>query len=78
MHRHFASPPAIVLAAAIAVLGGSPMTADIAHAAPQTIPVSLGTATPGGGFPVYGVALAETINETDPSPRATPRAAPRT
>ena len=29
--------------------------------------VSLGTATPGGGFPVYGQAVADTINETDPS-----------
>jgi hypothetical protein len=29
--------------------------------------VILGTATPGGGFPVYGQALADTINETDPS-----------
>jgi TRAP transporter TAXI family solute receptor len=29
--------------------------------------VVLGTATPGGGFPVYGEAVAETINETDPS-----------
>src|SRR5215813_1544158 len=29
--------------------------------------VLLGTATPGGGFPVYGQALAETINETDSS-----------
>jgi TRAP transporter TAXI family solute receptor len=29
--------------------------------------VILGTATPGGGFPVYGQAVAETINETDPS-----------
>jgi hypothetical protein len=27
----------------------------------------LGTATPGGGFPLYGDKLAETINETDPS-----------
>ena len=27
--------------------------------------VSLGTATPGGGFPVYGDAVAATINETD-------------
>ena len=26
-----------------------------------------GTATPGGGFPVYGEAFAATINETDPS-----------
>jgi TRAP transporter TAXI family solute receptor len=29
--------------------------------------VSLGTATPGGGFPVYGEAVAAVINETDPS-----------
>jgi TRAP transporter TAXI family solute receptor len=29
--------------------------------------VILGTATPGGGFPVYGQAVAETISETDPS-----------
>jgi len=27
--------------------------------------VVLGTATPGGGFPVYGQAVAETINEAD-------------
>jgi TRAP transporter TAXI family solute receptor len=27
--------------------------------------VTLGTATPGGGFPVYGQALVETIAETD-------------
>jgi len=29
--------------------------------------VILGTATPGGGFPVYGGAIADTIHETDPS-----------
>jgi len=29
--------------------------------------VILGTATPGGGFPVYGAAVADTINETDPT-----------
>ena len=29
--------------------------------------VTLGTATPGGGFPVYGQAVADTINEIDPS-----------
>jgi hypothetical protein len=27
----------------------------------------LGTATPGGGFPVYGAVLAEAVNQTDPS-----------
>lgn len=45
---------------------------DVVHAAPPT-PVSLGTATPGGGFPVYGAALAETINEIDPSLAVTPQ-----
>lgn len=29
--------------------------------------IVLGTATPGGGFPVYGDAVAATINEADPS-----------
>jgi hypothetical protein len=28
--------------------------------------VTLGTATPGGGFPVYGDAVAETVNTLDP------------
>jgi TRAP transporter TAXI family solute receptor len=32
-----------------------------------TTKIVLGTATPGGGFPLYGDKLAETINETDPS-----------
>ena len=29
--------------------------------------MTLGTATPGGGFPIYGQALADTIAETDPT-----------
>lgn len=36
-------------------------------------PVTLGTATPGGGFPVYGAAFAETINARDPSLDVQPR-----
>ena len=35
--------------------------------------VVLGTATPGGGFPVYGAAVAETINAIDPSLAIQPR-----
>jgi TRAP transporter TAXI family solute receptor len=35
-------------------------------AQPKTT-VILGTATPGGGFPVYGAAVADTVHETDPS-----------
>jgi hypothetical protein len=33
----------------------------------------LGTATPGGGFPLYGGAFAATVNETDPSLHVEPR-----
>ena len=33
----------------------------------MTTKIVLGTATPGGGFPLYGDKLAETINETDAS-----------
>ncbi|HYE90696.1 MAG TPA: TAXI family TRAP transporter solute-binding subunit [Terriglobales bacterium] len=35
--------------------------------------VSLGTATPGGGFPLYGGAVAEVVNAEDPSLAVTPR-----
>jgi TRAP transporter TAXI family solute receptor len=41
------------------------MTAD-ARAAERTV-VTLGTATPGGGFPVYGDALAAAIKDADDS-----------
>ena len=35
--------------------------------------VILGTATPGGGFPVYGDAFAETVNQTDSTLQVQPR-----
>jgi TRAP transporter TAXI family solute receptor len=35
--------------------------------------VSLGTATPGGGFPVYGAAFADTVNAMDPTLLVQPR-----
>ena len=35
--------------------------------------VTLGTATAGGGFPVYGQAVADTINEVDPTLEVQPR-----
>jgi len=35
--------------------------------------VVLGTATPGGGFPVYGAVLAEVVNQADPSLDVRPR-----
>ena len=37
------------------------------------INISLGTATPGGGFPLYGDAVTAVINETDPSLAVEPR-----
>jgi TRAP transporter TAXI family solute receptor len=35
--------------------------------------ISLGTATPGGGFPLYGGAFAEVMNEADPTLSIEPR-----
>ena len=35
--------------------------------------LTLGTATPGGGFPIYGAAFAETIHEADPTLTIEPR-----
>lgn len=59
---------------------GASMLLASCHAAAQeggkTIPktaISLGTATPGGGFPVYGNALAEVINAADASLAIEPR-----
>jgi TRAP transporter TAXI family solute receptor len=47
---------ALTLARAVATAAG---------AADRSV-VTLGTATPGGGFPVYGDAVAETVNTLDP------------
>src|SRR5215831_544874 len=49
-------------AAVIAIMGGTTMAA-----AQPTTTVILGTATPGGGFPLYGDAVVATIREVDPS-----------
>src|SRR5690348_4362303 len=50
---------------------GTPVS-ESASVAGRTV-VTLGTATPGGGFPVYGQAVAETINEIDASLDVQPR-----
>src|SRR3982074_791027 len=39
----------------------------------QKTTISLGTATPGGGFPLYGNAFAEVMNEADPTLSILPR-----
>jgi len=39
----------------------------------DTTVVSLGTATPGGGFPLYGGAVAEVVNAEDPTLQVQPQ-----
>ena len=39
----------------------------------QKTAISLGTATPGGGFPLYGNAFAEIMNAADPTLSIEPR-----
>ena len=41
--------------------------------AAEKIAVSLGTATPGGGFPVYGQAFVDTVNEMESTLHVTPQ-----
>jgi len=48
-------------------------TLAVSSAKAQPRVVVLGTATPGGGFPVYGEAVAETINALDPTLRVETR-----
>jgi TRAP transporter TAXI family solute receptor len=50
--------------AALAQDGGDPISKTS---------ISLGTATPGGGFPLYGSAFAEVINQADPTLAIEPR-----
>src|SRR5436305_4367698 len=59
--------------AAIALLLAGSAAAQDGGKAIQKITISLGTATPGGGFPLYGNALAETMNAADPSLVIEPR-----
>ena len=49
-----------------------PLPLRLVHAQDKTT-LSLGTATPGGGFPLYGAAFADTANEADPSLLVQPR-----
>jgi TRAP transporter TAXI family solute receptor len=48
------------------------LPAALASGVEKTV-VSLGTATPGGGFPVYGQAFAETVNEMEPALEVRPQ-----
>jgi TRAP transporter TAXI family solute receptor len=58
---------------ALAVLLSTAALAQDSGPAVKKSVLSLGTATPGGGFPLYGDAVAEVINQTDLSISIEPR-----
>ena len=58
--------------AVILLLAGSAAAQDGGKVIPKTT-ITLGTATPGGGFPLYGNAFAEVMNEADPTLSIEPR-----
>jgi uncharacterized protein len=63
-----------IACAAVLLLAGSAMAQDQEGGrAIQQITISLGTATPGGGFPIYGNGFAEVMNEADPTLLIEPR-----
>ena len=56
----------------VLLLAGSAAAQDAGKAISRTT-ISLGTATPGGGFPLYGNAFAEIMNAADPTLSIEPR-----
>lgn len=66
---------AMILVSAVLLL--SPAVAQTGGTAIPTttisLTISLGTATPGGGFPLYGNAFAEVMNAADPQMSIAPR-----
>jgi hypothetical protein len=54
------------------LLNGDASAQEGGKAIPKTT-ISLGTATPGGGFPIYGNAFAEAVNAADPTLSVEPR-----
>src|ERR1700755_1637505 len=63
---------AYLVCAAALPPGADAMAQDGGKAIPKTT-ISLGTATPGGGFPLYGNAFAEVMNAADPTLDIQPR-----
>jgi TRAP transporter TAXI family solute receptor len=61
-----------MVGAALLLFAGSATAQDGGKVIPKTT-ITLGTATPGGGFPLYGNAFAEVMNETDPTLSIEPR-----
>ena len=63
---------ASAVCAGVLVLAGSASAQEGGKAIQKTT-ISLGTATPGGGFPLYGDAFAEVMNAADPALSILPR-----
>src|SRR4051794_17536439 len=63
---------ASAICAVVLLVAGSAAAQDGGKGIQKTM-ISLGTATPGGGFPLYGNAFAETINEADATLSIEPR-----
>jgi len=61
-----------IVGAATLLLTGSAAAQDGGKPISKTI-ITLGTATPGGGFPLYGDAFAEVMNTADPTLSIEPR-----
>jgi uncharacterized protein len=61
-----------IVGAAMLLLAGNAAAQDGGKVIQKTA-ISLGTATPGGGFPLYGNAFAEVMNEIDPTLAIEPR-----
>src|ERR1700692_2115564 len=61
-----------IVCAGVLLLAGSAAAQEGGKAIPK-IAISLGTATPGGGFPLYGNAFAEVMNAADPALSIAPR-----
>jgi TRAP transporter TAXI family solute receptor len=61
-----------IVCAGVLLLAGSAAAQDGGKAIQKTT-ISLGTATPGGGFPLYGNAFAEVMNAADPNLAIEPR-----
>lgn len=61
-----------IVCVATLLLAGSAAAQDGGKAISKTT-ISLGTATPGGGFPLYGNAFAEVMNAADPTLSIEPR-----
>jgi TRAP transporter TAXI family solute receptor len=61
-----------IICAGVLMAAGSAAAQDGGKAIQKTT-ISLGTATPGGGFPLYGNAFAEVLNEADPALSIEPR-----